>query len=164
MYTPTAGMAFGHRVRELRTLKGLSQEALAIAANINKETVYRIERGKDTRATTIGKIRQVLPGLDNNDGLARVGVPDEGVAILELDHMASRIGHLIQGFHTEERLHRVRQFVIQQLAEEQAETTSPRLRDDMRLRQEHAERALVADNSGKRGRKRTNGSGKRSQH
>src|SRR5262252_10633085 len=60
----TSDGQFGARVKNLRELAGLTQEELAKAAKINKETVYRIERGSDTRATTMRKLRTVLPELD----------------------------------------------------------------------------------------------------
>ena|SRR2546428_1986852 len=56
----------GRRIRELRTERRLSQEALAEKAGMTNKHLSRIERGEtNTRATTLVRI---LRGLDVNVG------------------------------------------------------------------------------------------------
>jgi transcriptional regulator with XRE-family HTH domain len=56
---PTARLAFGQRVRELRLARGISQEKLAERAGLHRTYVSSLERGQ----------RNV--GLDNVHALAR---------------------------------------------------------------------------------------------
>lgn len=146
---------FGDALRDTRKLAGLSQGGLAALAGMNKETVMRIERGLDARVTTIGKLRQVLPGLA---GAARNEAADTPMA-LELNDLAARIGHLVQGFISQERLHKVRAYVLQQLSEEQHELLSASALH-LNLVQQRAEQRLVergARNRKKSPRRRANG-------
>jgi transcriptional regulator with XRE-family HTH domain len=53
--------AFGQRVRELRTKKGLSQEALALACDLDRTYIGGIERGE--RNVSLINIRKVADAL-----------------------------------------------------------------------------------------------------
>ncbi len=52
----------GHRLKELRERKGLTQEDLAQRSKVNKQTISRLERGKSesSRGTTINTLCEVL--------------------------------------------------------------------------------------------------------
>ena len=50
----------GSRLKELRLDKGLSQEKLAQAADISKQTVVNIENGADANVSTIRKLATAL--------------------------------------------------------------------------------------------------------
>lgn len=54
-------VAFGRRVRELRKEKGLSQEALAALADIDRSYMGHIERGE--KNITLTKIYQISEAL-----------------------------------------------------------------------------------------------------
>jgi transcriptional regulator with XRE-family HTH domain len=55
------GIAFGKRVRELRTAKGWTQEGLAERADMNWLQVGHIERGaSDPKLSTILKLAKAL--------------------------------------------------------------------------------------------------------
>lgn len=115
----------------------------------------RIERGHDTHVTTIGKLRKVLPGLP---GAAQDG--GTGTMGIELNDMAARIGHLVQGFTSQERLHKVRAFVLAQLQEEHNEILSPAVAASLDAKQRDAERGLVARRSSTKRRRKVNGKDK----
>lgn len=53
--------AFGKRVRELRTARGLSQEALALACNLDRTYIGGIERGE--RNVSLVNIEKIAAGL-----------------------------------------------------------------------------------------------------
>ncbi|WP_158768212.1 helix-turn-helix domain-containing protein [Paraglaciecola sp. L1A13] len=53
---------FGRSVRNVRKLKGLSQEALANLANIDRSYMGHIERGE--KNVTLTKIYQIADALD----------------------------------------------------------------------------------------------------
>lgn len=54
-------MSVGERIRYYRTLKGMSQETLALEANINAAFVGHLERGlKSPTVTTLEKITDAL--------------------------------------------------------------------------------------------------------
>lgn len=53
--------AFGQRVRELRTKKGLSQEALALACELDRTYIGGIERGE--RNVSLLNIRKIADAL-----------------------------------------------------------------------------------------------------
>lgn len=54
-------ISVGERIRYYRTLKGMSQEALALEANINSAFVGHLERGlKSPTVTTLEKITDAL--------------------------------------------------------------------------------------------------------
>lgn len=55
-------VAFGQRVRALRKEKGLSQEALAALADIDRSYMGHIERGE--KNITLTKIYQISDALD----------------------------------------------------------------------------------------------------
>lgn len=129
--------AFGDAVRGARTGQGLTQDALATLAGVNKETVMRIERGLDARVTTIGKLRKVLPELAAHQG-AMDTTMDETTA------MATKIGHILLGFTSQERLFQIKHYVLQQLQDEHMETRSPAYLAEQRVKQERAESNLIA--------------------
>ena len=52
---------FGKRVRELRTAKGLSQEALALACDLDRTYIGGIERGE--RNVSLVNIEKIASGL-----------------------------------------------------------------------------------------------------
>lgn len=52
---------FGRRVRELRTAKGLSQEALALACDLDRTYIGGIERGE--RNVSIVNIQKIATAL-----------------------------------------------------------------------------------------------------
>ena len=52
---------FGKRVRELRTAKGLSQEALALACDLDRTYIGGIERGE--RNVSLINIEKISAGL-----------------------------------------------------------------------------------------------------
>ena len=53
--------AFGHRVRELRADKGLSQEALADLAGVHRTYVSSLERGeRNVGIDNVAKLAQAL--------------------------------------------------------------------------------------------------------
>ena len=52
---------FGKRVREVRTSKGLSQEALALACELDRTYVGGIERGE--RNVSLVNIEKIAAGL-----------------------------------------------------------------------------------------------------
>jgi transcriptional regulator with XRE-family HTH domain len=53
--------AFGQRVRELRAAKGLSQEALALACDLDRTYIGGVERGeRNVSLVNIHKIAQAL--------------------------------------------------------------------------------------------------------
>lgn len=53
--------AFGRRVRELRTQKGLSQEALALACDLDRTYIGGIERGE--RNVSLVNIQKIATAL-----------------------------------------------------------------------------------------------------
>ena len=53
--------AFGKRVRELRTARGLSQEALALACGLDRTYIGGIERGE--RNVSLVNIEKIAAGL-----------------------------------------------------------------------------------------------------
>ncbi len=55
-------IAFGERVRQIRKEKGLSQEALADLAGIDRSYMGHIERGDQN--VTLTKIHQIADALD----------------------------------------------------------------------------------------------------
>jgi transcriptional regulator with XRE-family HTH domain len=58
--------AFGHRLRELRNERGISQETLAHMAGINRTSVWTCENGgSDPRLSTILRLAR---GLDVTPG------------------------------------------------------------------------------------------------
>lgn len=145
-------------VRAARKDMGWSQEVLADHAGLNKETVMRIERGEDARLATVDKIKQVLPGVD---GAPRPAPQADSIAMevsALADRMAGRIGFLVRGIASLDRLQAVRTFVLQQLQDERldeesdirAHGTAARAMNDT---QENAERGLVASSHKRRGRK-----------
>jgi transcriptional regulator with XRE-family HTH domain len=54
--------AFGQRVRELRSGKGLSQEALALACDLDRTYIGGIERGE--RNVSLVNIQKIAVALD----------------------------------------------------------------------------------------------------
>ncbi len=54
--------AFGHAIRELRKEKGLSQEAFADLAGVDRSYMGHIERGE--KNVTLTKIYQIAKALD----------------------------------------------------------------------------------------------------
>ena len=52
---------FGKRVRKLRTAKGLSQEALALACDLDRTYIGGIERGE--RNVSLVNIEKIAAGL-----------------------------------------------------------------------------------------------------
>lgn len=59
---PTIKAVFGQRVRELRTAKGLSQEALALICDLDRTYIGGIERGE--RNVSLVNIEKIAAGLD----------------------------------------------------------------------------------------------------
>lgn len=55
-------MAFGNRLREIRRAKGISQEDLALLADIDRSYMGRIERGEFN--PTLTKIYQLAEALE----------------------------------------------------------------------------------------------------
>jgi transcriptional regulator with XRE-family HTH domain len=55
---------FGERLRELRTQKGLSQEALAHDANVHRTYIGMIERAE--KNITLGNIEKIARALNVN--------------------------------------------------------------------------------------------------
>lgn len=55
-------VAFGKRVREIRKSKGISQENLALLANVNRSYMGQIERGEFN--LTLTKIYQLSEALE----------------------------------------------------------------------------------------------------
>lgn len=147
---------FGAEVRRIRRLQGLSQPALAILAGVDKETITRAEAGMDVRVTTVRKLRRALPDL-GNAALTSGGAE----SMDETTTMATKIGHLLLGFTSQERLFRIKAFILSQLQEEHGETRSPAFLEEQRDRQAIAESNLIARRRVKRNGKgkRTNGGG-----
>lgn len=146
---------FGAEVRRIRRLQALSQPALARLAGVDKETITRVEAGMDVRVTTVGKLRRALPEL----GTAALPFPGGSEQPMdETTMMATKIGHLLLGLTSQERLFRIKNFVLQQLQDEHSETRSPAFLEEQRDRQDRAESNLIAR---QRPAKRANGSGKR---
>lgn len=148
---------FGAEVRRIRRLQALSQPALAALAGVDKETITRVEAGMDVRVTTVGKLRRVLPELGN-----AALTPGGAETMDETTTMATKIGHLLLGFTSQERLFRIKAFILSQLQEEHSETRSPAFLEEQRHRQDVAESNLIARRPAKRnGRKgkRANGGG-----
>ena len=154
-------MSLAESVRAARHESGWSQETLASRASVNKETIMRIEQGEDTRRSTIAKIRKVLPGVDRQpprDLLTLTEKANMEVSALA-ERMATRIGNLTRGIGSVERLHAVRNFVLQQLQDEQMDEESE-IRSHsaasaaFESRQESAERRLVKGARGHKGNKR----------
>ena len=56
--------SIGDAIRRLRRLKGISQEALADAASIDRSHLGRIERGE--RNLTVLNLLKIADALDNN--------------------------------------------------------------------------------------------------
>lgn len=57
---PTDARGFGIRIREVRTIRGWSQEELASNADVSRPTVARIERGDDVSTATLVKVAEAL--------------------------------------------------------------------------------------------------------
>jgi transcriptional regulator with XRE-family HTH domain len=58
----TISVSFGQRVRELRTAKGLSQEALALVCGLDRTYIGGIERGE--RNVSLVNIEKIAAALD----------------------------------------------------------------------------------------------------
>lgn len=149
---------FGAEIRRIRRLQGLSQPALAALAGVDKETITRAEAGSDIRVTTVSKLRRVLPELGN-----AALTPGGTETMDETTTMATKIGHLLLGFTSQERLFRIKAFILSQLQEEHGETRSPAFLEEQRHRQDVAESNLIARRPVKlrngRKSKRANGGG-----
>jgi len=93
-------MRVGERIRYYRLLKGMSQEALALEANINAAFLGHLERGlKSPTVTTLEKITDALEismGELFSDGLLQRGKHDRKQAAIE--HME----YLLHGVSDEE--------------------------------------------------------------
>jgi transcriptional regulator with XRE-family HTH domain len=57
-------LRFGRLVRRLRNARGLSQEALAVRADLSRDTVTRLELG--TFSPSLETLTKVVAGLDSN--------------------------------------------------------------------------------------------------
>ena len=55
-------MGFGRRVRELRKARGLSQEALALACDLDRTYIGGVERGE--RNVSLVNIEKIAGALD----------------------------------------------------------------------------------------------------
>lgn len=78
--------ALGERIRQLRTLLGLSQEALAERSGLHPTQVQRIEQGKlDPRLSTLGSLSRGL-GIDLSD-LMRLGSRSGSTPTDQLVHL-----------------------------------------------------------------------------
>ena len=53
----------GNRIRELRTAAGLSQEKLALAANVDRTYIASVENGK--RNISIVNLEKIIKALDS---------------------------------------------------------------------------------------------------
>lgn len=60
--TPAHHLAFGRAIRELRKERGLSQEALALRAGLDRSYVGDIERGQ--RNPSLASILKIVEGLE----------------------------------------------------------------------------------------------------
>lgn len=58
----TASENFGARIKEIRTLRGISQEKLALKANVNVSFLGQVERGN--KKPTIDTVDKLLNALD----------------------------------------------------------------------------------------------------
>jgi len=129
MITAISPEALAAAVRAERKAAGMSQVTLADKAGVNPETITRIELGKTTTNTTIGKLVAVMPGLEarlavDPDSANQEGAGDRTVS--DLADLAMRVGLLAQALTTRDRLHKARGFLIALLEEEQQELDSAR--------------------------------------
>lgn len=80
-------MSVGERIRYYRTLRGMSQETLALEANINAAFVGHLERGlKSPTVTTLEKITEALGislGELFSEELSKQGKCDRKKAVFE---------------------------------------------------------------------------------
>ncbi|MGH2859943.1 MAG: helix-turn-helix domain-containing protein [Solirubrobacteraceae bacterium] len=73
-----ASAAFGHRVRELRDQRGMSQDALADGTDIHPTAIGRMERGaREPRLATILRLARGL-GVTPGELLNPVASADAG--------------------------------------------------------------------------------------
>jgi transcriptional regulator with XRE-family HTH domain len=80
-------VALGKRIKARREARGLSQQALASAADLATRTIARIEGGEDCNVRTLTKIAAVLAV-----GVAElIGEPSDGEA-LDIEPAAEVVG------------------------------------------------------------------------
>lgn len=89
----------GQILKRLRNLRGLSQSELAKAASIPKDTVSRLERGKQSGAGRAGKALAKALGVDFAvlTGDAKVTVPDEDSTGSWLDNRTHPLNVRVDG-------------------------------------------------------------------
>jgi transcriptional regulator with XRE-family HTH domain len=73
-----AGALVARNIRRLRVARGLSQEALAVDAEIDRTYVSRLERGLEN--PTVGVLERLATALSSDiEGLFRVPRPGEPI-------------------------------------------------------------------------------------
>lgn len=76
----------GDRLRAYRLRANISQEALAVKAGLNRNTVANAEAGEDPRLSTLLRVLRVLGKLEAVDDL----LPPPGVSPLQLLKMQGK--------------------------------------------------------------------------
>jgi transcriptional regulator with XRE-family HTH domain len=90
--TDTLASAFGRRLREVRTERGLSQEDLASRTGVHATAIARLERGR--REPLLKTIVRVADGLGVPPGTLLDGLARHGERRLTPEEFEEHFGHL----------------------------------------------------------------------
>lgn len=120
---------FPAMLKAARKARGWTQVQLAQEADVNAETINRIERGMNTRISTMAKIRKALPDLAGSNGEVQTGphvetqlrvLAEQDKQKAELESLRDQVIHLIRAVSDAEQLERVRHFTLHQLTRVEA--------------------------------------------
>jgi transcriptional regulator with XRE-family HTH domain len=105
---------FGDAMRKARLERGLSQRSLADLAEIDKETINRVENGANTRIDTLKKIREALPNMSMNGEAYANGSFAKTTTVTDTHvvELRERIMHLVHAVTSPNRLRRIESCVL----------------------------------------------------
>jgi len=113
---------FGGAIKTARLVRGWTQVYLAQEARVNTETIHRIERGLNTRVSTMQKIRRVLPEIAAPNGQLTAQQTEHlrQTALLaqhktDLETLRDQVIYLIRAVADTDQLERIRRYALGQL-------------------------------------------------